>query len=252
MEDAVYQRIVADARELKNLDQKVTKAIVDLNKEELPRLIVQFSELKKQLKTVLIDIPVAKIHDDFARRILVKVNQNEPFQTDRIVQAISSQVDEPVDLDELDNEEFAALAPKLYEWFSHYEYIEGLYEIGSLIVAVSVPPTLVSYLDEARQCYAFQQYNAMNALCRTVLEIALKHYGERKGLLPKVGDKVRDLDEYRPTKLIQLVRDSALRSRTRDLYFKTSTVLHGNKLASAEEAKKTFKEMLGVIQDLYR
>ena len=139
MKDQIHAQIVADAKELKRLDQSVVKAIVDLDKENLTKIMLQFSELKKQVKTTLIDFPVAKVHDPAAREILIKVNQNELFQTDQVLQKLNSEVGETLNLDALDDVEIEALSSKFYESFSHYEYIEGLFEIGSLIVAVSVP-----------------------------------------------------------------------------------------------------------------
>lgn len=146
--------------------------------------------MRKRVKTTLLDFPVAQIHDPGARELLSRINQNDHFEADKIVLAMNTEPGEFVTLENLDAADINRLSSKLYEWFSHYEYIEGLYEIGSLVVGVSVPPALTSYLDEARQCYAFQQYDGMNALSRIVLEVGLKHYAERKKLLYKAAYKI--------------------------------------------------------------
>jgi len=140
MDLKTHGQLVADAKELKKLDQQIVKSLEDGNGKDLPRFIVEFSELRKQVKTALIDFPVAQIHDSAALEVLSKINQNEYFEADKIVLAINTQTGESVALEALEPDDIDELSSKLYEWFSHYEYIEGLYDIGSLIVGVCVPP----------------------------------------------------------------------------------------------------------------
>ncbi|MFC1556954.1 hypothetical protein ACFL6I_19655 [candidate division KSB1 bacterium] len=80
-------------------------------------------------------------------------------------------------LDELAESEIEQLGLDLfYSWFSHYEYIEGFCSIGTLILEKGkIPDYLAHFLDEARICYAFQQYSAVYSLCRTILEITVRN-----------------------------------------------------------------------------
>jgi hypothetical protein len=252
MDLKTHGQLVEDVRALKRLDEYIVTALENFDVEDLGRSIVEFSEMRKRVKTTLLDFSVAQIHDPAARELLSRINQNDHFEADKIVLAMNTESGRSIRLEHLEDADIDKLSSKLYEWFSHYEYIEGLYEIGSLIVGVSVPTALHSYLEEARQCYAFQQYNGMNALCRTVVEIGLKHYAERKKLLHRAAYKIGDLDAYEPGKLIGIVNTPGLREQARNLYCKMSTTLHGTKQINGEEAKSTFKEMLSVVQDLYR
>jgi hypothetical protein len=252
MDAKTHGQLVVDARELKKLDQGVEEALRNFNVRNLSRSIVAFSELRKQIKTTLLDFPVAQIHDPAALEVLSQVNQNASFEADKIVSAINSRSTETVVLDRLEADDIDNLSSKLHEWFSHHDYIEGLYEIGSLIVGGRVPSPLATYLEEARQCYAFQQYNAMNALCRTVLELALQHYADRRNLLSKAIEKIGDHTEYRVCRLIRLVSNPDLRKRTQDLYCKMSTALHGSHLIDRDTARGIFKEVVAIVKDFYR
>jgi len=40
----------------------------------------------------------------------------------------------------------------------------------------NVPPkNIESYISEARYCYAFERYNAVYSLCRTILDVSIKY-----------------------------------------------------------------------------
>jgi hypothetical protein len=111
---------------------------------------VTFAVLRKKIKKDLIDYPAAKIHDTQAQEILSKIIQEEPFQADKFLKAIENKTGESFDFDKLEYDETEELSDIFYSWFSHYEYLEGLYEIGSLIVGFSIPDTLDSSVSEAR------------------------------------------------------------------------------------------------------
>src|SRR5690606_33063529 len=85
--------------------------------------------------------------------------------------------------DELSLDELNDLADlHFHDWFSHYEYVSGMLEAGALVARVeATPPELDAFLQEVRQCYAFQQYLAVCALCRTAIEITLRHLVRLEG-----------------------------------------------------------------------
>jgi hypothetical protein len=164
---------------------------------------------------------------------------------------LESKSEEPIKFEKLDDSEIEELQDLLYVWFSHYDYLEGLYEIGSLIMGYSIPQALMSYVSEARFCYAFQQYNAVYGLCRTILETAIRHRCERKGLIKADDDNIIDFESYRPSELINKAARGELRERVKNIYSNTSTLLHGRKTVSSPDAKKMFKDTLKAVQDLY-
>jgi len=240
-----------DAIELKKLDKQAVKLVLEWNIEELFETLQKYMDLKKKIKKNLIDYPIANIHDNAAQEILRKIQQEEPFQADNILKGIETQTGKSFDYDKLEYDEMEELQDLFYSWFSHYEYLEGLYEIGSLIVRFSIPDTLKAYVSEARTCYAFQQYNAVYGLCRTILEIAIRHRCQRKGIIRHQKENVVDFDEYRPAELINKSTRGALRERVKEIYSDTSALLHGRKTVSSDDAKRMFKDTLKVVQDLY-
>ncbi len=176
-----------------------------------------------------------------------KIQQEEPFQADNILKRIETQTGESFDYDKLEYDEIEELQDLFYSWFSHYEYLEGLYEIGSLVIGFSIPDVLKAYVSEARTCYAFQQYNAVYGLCRTILEITIRHRCQRKGIIRHQEDNIVDFDEYRPGELINKSTRGALRERVKEIYSDTSTLLHGRKTVSSDDAKRMFKDTLKVV-----
>ncbi|MBE9547337.1 MAG: hypothetical protein IMF10_07575 [Proteobacteria bacterium] len=243
--------LTQDAIKLKRIDQLIVKLILEWNIDELFKTIQEFMDLRKKIKKDLIDYPTAKIHDTQAQEILSKIIQEEPFQADNFLKALENKTGESYDFDKLEYDEIEELSDLFYSWFSHYEYLEGLYEIGSLIVGFSIPDTLKSYVSEARTCYAFQQYNAVYGLCRTILEIAIRHRCERKGIIKHQKGKIVDFDVYRPGELINKATRGPLRDKVKEIYSDTSALLHGRKTVNSDDAKKMFKDTLRVVQDLY-
>lgn len=243
--------LTQDAIKLNNLNRMVVKLILEWNVDELSKALKEYLDLKRKIKKSLIDYPVAKIHDKLAQDVLRKITQDEPFQADNILIALESKSDEPVEFEKLDYDEIDELQDILYSWLSHHEYLEGLYDIGSLIIGFTIPKVLESYVSEARKCYAFQQYNAVYGLCRTILETAIRHRCERKGLIRASGTKAIDFESYRPSDLINKATKGQLRERVKNIYSNTSTLLHGRKTVSSGEAKKMFRDTLKAVQDLY-
>jgi len=252
MESTIASELAKDAIELNKLDRTIVRLILEWNVEELFEKIQEFVDLKKKIKKNLIELDTVKIFDHKSQEVLTKINQDEPFQADKFLIALEKQTGESFEFEKLDYEEIEELSDLFYSWFSHYEYLEGLYEIGSLIIGFSVPEELKTYVSEARTSYAFQQYNAVYGLCRTILEIAIRHRCQRKGIIKRQKGNVIDFDEYRPAELINKSTTGNLRDRVKEIYKSTSDLLHGRKTVNSDDAKKMFKATLRVVQDLYR
>lgn len=63
----------------------------------------------------------------------------------------------------------------LYSWFGPNEFIDNLLSIQFLFLKTDrYPREMNRFAIEIRSCYAFQQSTAACALCRTLLEIAVK------------------------------------------------------------------------------
>ncbi len=253
MNSAIEGQLTQNAIKLEKLNRAVVKAVIEWNTDNLSKSLQEYVDLKIKIKTALIDYPVAKIHDHLAKDVLRKIGQGESFQADNLIKILESQSQEAVSLEELDEAEIEKLGSDLfYSWYSHFEYIEALYDIGSLIVSITIPETLRTYVSEARSCYAFQQYNAVYGLCRTILETAIRHTCERKGFIKKSDRNIVDIESYKPAELINKAAKGELRRRLKDIYSNTSTMLHGRKTIKSEDAKTMFRNTLKAVQDLYK
>lgn len=243
--------ILQDVLSLKQSNNEVVKFIVEFDAQKLSIALQAFSDLKKKIKTYLIDNPVLTVHDHAAQDVLIKIQQDYLFEADKIL-TLASNSNDDFEYDSLDFDELNDMQDYLYSWFSHHDYVRGLFDIGSLIVGLSIPESLNIYVSEARECYAFQQYNAVYGICRTVLEIAIRHRCQRKGILKPNKSKVIDIDEYRPSELINKSTQGGLRDRVKNIYRETSSLLHGSKTVNSDDAKHMFKNTLKVVQDLYK
>ena len=252
MNSEIEAQLTQDAIKLDRLNREVVKAVIEWKPDNIGKALKEYVGTKIKIKTALIDYPVAKIHDHLAKNVLSKIGQGESFQADNILKMLESQFQEKVSFESLDDFEIEQLGSDLfYSWYSHYQYIEALYDIGSLIVSITIPETLREYVSEARSCYAFQQYNAVYGLCRIILESAIRHTCERKGFIERRGNVV-DIESYKPAELINQAAKGDLRQRLKEIYSKTSTLLHGRKIIKSEDAKKMFRDTLKAAQDLYK
>jgi len=252
MNSTTEAQLTQNAIKLDRLNREVVKAVIEWNPDNIGKVLQEYVDTRRRIKTALIDYPVAKIHDYRAKNVLSKIGQGESFQADNIIKMLESQSQENMSLEALDDSEIEQLGSDLfYSWYSHYEYIEAFYDIGSLIVSITIPEVLKVYVSEARSCFAFQQYNAVYGLCRTILESAIRHTCERKGFIKKSGNVV-DIEDYKPAELINKVARGNLRDRLKDIYRKTSALLHGRKTITSEDAKEMFRGTLKAVQDLYK
>ncbi len=219
--------LIQSAFELQNIDRAVVRAVVEWNPEQLTELVEKFSLLKTKIKLSMISTSVLKVHDPVAQDILQKISLSEPFQTDIVLKAISGETADARGFKNLSEEELWDLGDKhFYSWFSHYEYVKELFYIGALIVGISVPEALRCYVEEARRCYAFQQYNGVYSLCRTILEAAVRHTCQRNGRLRKLQGNIIDFDAYAPRELIRRACHGSLKDVINRLYNTTSAVIH--------------------------
>jgi hypothetical protein len=238
-----------NAIELKKVNKDVIKAICNGDDEFLRNSLARFIVLKKKIKMDLMECPITKIDDIEAVKVLYKIQQQDSFEADKIFDYIQSNSDQPVDYDSLDEDEVKSLQDVLYVWFGPDQYVRSLYEIGTLVANLSVPSSLKEYVSEARQCYAFQQYNAVYSLCRTIIETAIRNKCQRKGIIPR-RENVAEFINYHPGELINKATAGSLREKAKEIYQKTSVLLHGRKTVDSCEARKMFQETLKLVQEM--
>jgi len=249
--------IVNKALRLKELDKLIIKAIANMEVKQLSKHIVEFRDLRKQVQSYVLEHPVISFQytgePDFLTTIQ-KITSGEPLQVDRVLSDSSflrGELDE-VDIDELGSDLF-------YSWFSHVEYIEGLLEIGALVISCGdIPANLSQFVYEARDCYAFQQYNAVFSLCRTILEVCIKDLSVTYKIIPSDSANVRQI-KSRSLELNELINQlcdknkifRGVRNQLHKIRRETNFIIHGNRIVKKQEAKDMLKDTLSVIHKLY-
>ena len=241
-----------DALELSRLNRLVVKNVAESNLSELGKALDDYVEIKKRVKTKLLDTDTPKIHDKEALKILQKLSEGEKLQADKILAIIEKEEGLQDNFTDLGDYEIESLGDELfYSWFSHYEYICALYRLGSLVVSISVPDHLRRFVSQAKNCYAFQQYGAVYSMCRTILESAVRDICLRRRLISKRHGNAINIEEYRWCDLRDAVATGKLRTQIRDLYSELSSLIHGRKIISKEEAKQAFESTLKAVHALY-
>lgn len=252
--------IIQKALRLKELDKLIIKAIAIWDLDQFSEYVVEFNDAKKHIRSYGLEHPLLnlqEIEDQDARLIIEKIMSGEPLSVEK---AMSGSTIEEFLKGELDENEIENLGSDLfYSWFSHYEYIEGLYEIGTLTLSCGkVPDNLSKYVDEARHCYVFQQYNAVFSLCRTILEVCIKDLAIAYKILPKDSHNVKYMKSRMPD-LFDLINQlcdqfapfKQIKNRLHKIRLQSNFIIHGNRLVKKEEAKDTLKETLLVVHQLY-
>ena len=245
-----------NALRLQEVNRLAVKATIEGALVDLFTLLDEFKNLKKSIKIFLIDTAVPKVDNKKAQMIFKQIVSEHVFEADKMIVNIENITGTDLNVDQLTPDETEQLESDLfYSWFSGYEYVNALYEIGSLILTISVPKILEDFVREARSCFAFQQYNALYSLCRTIIEVAIRDICTRKGFIKAKDDNVIIFEQYQKDNISQLINKitrGRLRFKIKDIYYgKTSFLIHGHKTATRIEAKSIFRETMTSIQELY-
>jgi hypothetical protein len=237
------EQLAENAKKLKEYNRQAIKVFVEGNIQALAIIISEYNSLKKSIRISDIDLNTITIPDREVKDIYVKVFSDK-LVIDKIIKAIDSE--EPVD--DLSDDEIDNLSDLLYAKFSHYEYVRNLYKINSLVLTRRVPRNMEIFVSEARYCFAYEQYNAVYSLCRTILEIVLKYLYCIKNLKNinttklSIYSYIKDLCK----------NDNIMKEKLTNLYYgKLSDLIHGKKVVNRTEAINRFHDTLEVIQELY-
>ena len=241
-----------DLLKLAALDRRVIRTFMESDWEGLKTALNEYQILRRDIRARLLDQTVVSISDPDAVALLQKITTGEGLPTDKVLQHLHSLSDSEETLEEFDDIEFEALGSDLfYSWFSHYEYIRGLAELRPLAVSGSVGEGVSRLLQQVKDCYAFQQYDAAYSLCRTALEASIRDICLRRKLFPKVDENVILFEKFNWSQLRDKVSSGALQRQLRTLYADLSAVLHGRRSVSRDEARCAFENTLHIIERLY-
>ncbi len=243
----------------------------------LGALVEEHGQIKRSIKQHFLDSPAALLPDDASRDVRATVQRivlGKKLPLEEVVSdtPLSDLFDDEHTFDELDE-----LAEEhFFPWYSHYEYVSGMLEVGALVARADDTPTeFGSFLQEMRQCYAFEQYLAVCVLCRTVIEIALRHlcqlegffdpehqnygitksYYERKAREQNRSFRIPEDYQMQPADLRALLDRSnhfkKFRGPISDLYADLSRIVHGNRTVSKSEAREFARDTIQLLHDLY-
>ena len=241
-----------DAIHLAELDRRVVKAVIEWKHDELAKAIGAYETLRKNLKERLLAQPVVSVDDGEATEILRKISSGEGLPSDRAIKRLEAYADAKEHIGDFDPEDIEHLGDRfLHSWFSHHEYVAGLNELSSLILRVSVPETLTQLVDDAKKCYAFEQYNATYGLCRILIEASVRDICFKKQLLPEGADNIVYIEKNKGSDFRKKVSAGELGERLKALYGELSSLIHARKTINREEARRGFAETVQLIQDLY-
>lgn len=250
------------ALQLLTISEGIRDAVERNDTTSFKRLVLEFVRSKKELRTLLgpeggpiVNLPGAAA--ERARKVLNDIARQAPLDIEVFFAeaGLSDLLDDKLTLNETDDIGHDVF----YSWFSHHEYVEGLYEIGSLILAAgALPANLSTFVQEARHCYAFQQYSAVFALSRTILEIALRDLCLKHGVLEQDQGNIKQL-KTRFLSLYDMVTDicakvpafAVLQEELNGIRAKSNYIVHGNRPVTGKEAKSILHDALHAVHRLY-
>ena len=180
----------------------------------------RFEILKSAVKAMLLDRDVEPVVDDEQRAILRELYESKG-----------------IELSDGEIDEF--YSDVLYTWMSHIDYVKALAELRPLIPPHDVPEKVEGLVRQARNCYALQQYDAVIAICRTLVEASLRDVFQIGG------------DDIKPHELIQKVSDGPLKCELRILYKRQCRVVHAQCSAGSGDACDVYWITLQGIERLY-
>jgi len=241
-----------DLLSLDVIDRRIVKAVVERDGENLITAVSEYESLRKSIRTRLLSQSVTSVDNARAIDLLRKITTGDGLPTDKLISHMVSITGSDQLPEEFSEEELATLGSDLfYSWFSHVEYITGLAELRPLIIRASVGENVTQLVRQIKDCYAFQQYEAAYSLCRTVIEASIRDICFRCQLFPNLGENVILFEKFNWGQLREKVSSGSLEEQLKLIYAELSTVLHGRKTVSKDEARHAFENTLQVVEKLY-
>jgi len=244
------------AHKLQSLNDQIIESIDPVDIDKFEKAMLDYYGLKNEICAVLLDYPVAKLHDKEVRELLSQATSKEGLEIEILladhlndlgIKKKPHEIFDPYGFDEYDQ----LASDHLFSWFGPEAYIKNLFIAGYLILGTAVPSHFKKFVDQARQCFAFEQYLAVYSLCRTILEIAVRDVGQKKGILPRDKGKVKHDVLRRFQEMKRKVVPKSLREEVENIYDKASGLIHGNKTVKKSEAIDLLRRTLKVVQNLY-
>jgi len=268
---------------LEDMFGEVLESLTSKKDEAYLKAISEYTDLKKEILLSLFEAPIHQTdtkHFVELRKTLQRLTLNgDPFLPDKNkIGAEFKEVTEALyhDLDiRLTNQEYDKLGEEhFYSWFSGEEYAKALIKSQLLFLkAERIPKELSDFANEIRSCFAFQKYIASYALCRTLLEIAVRgifesnklHRYETKFAKPTIeyfNEKIKSenqstIDKFDPNLfdrieiLIKLHKFQNLKNDLHEVRILGNSIVHGNRTANKETAMEMIQKTFNLVHNLY-
>ena len=219
----------------------------------IEQLALKLSELQQQASIILKEGEIEDWVDSVAQQMVVlKKIQNLLLNksTFTLKNPEAKRILKNIELSDFDNIEEACL-DILYHWFDPHDYVFRISEVKALLAPINIPKTLHQFIHEARQCYAFQQFNAVCSLSRTILEAAINDVCVRTGRMPKRRIQEDDFSDLSFRDRVKKIVAPKYEERLCDHYHLLCRVIHGSTLVSDDESLKALLETLAYVSNLY-
>ncbi len=250
--------LVNNAFELKR------KLVLKISQNELDESFIEevykLADIIKKLKLILADKYIFEnLSDEKIINLVSKFSLNQFFDKNNDIEQRLSKFLEPL-TGFNDDEKWDIGVKVFYSWFSHYDYIDAMLELGVLTYKYSFPKKIRALFLEARNCYAFQQYTATVSLLRTLLENVLIDISKRLGVYSDIIEKINSgINKNKKRfyfnlflgELFKDKKNTALCKKCKKMYYDTSAVIHTGKKVNPYKAKKYFNEMVILVHNLY-
>lgn len=241
-----------DALRLAEIDRRIIRALIEKNTDDLGPAISAYLELRGDLRKRLLHHPAAAIENTAAADVLRKVAGGDGLPSDEVIERLVRHSGADYNIDTFTDGELDELGRELfYPWFSHYDYVAALAELRPLVLHHPVPDLVARLVAEIRECYAFQQYDAAYSMCRTLIEASIRDVCVRRNLFPDLDKNIILFGKYHWGTLRDKVASGRIRDKLNDLYSELSTLVHGRKSVTQQEARRAFKKTLEVVETLY-
>ena len=192
-------QLVGIARELTETQREVI-GILALDSEawkwdRVPELLASYDDARRRLRQLVGDDSVVTLPDPghaAARGVLQQALLGD-LPLDRLLASGRSG-----NAPSFTTEELEPLAEQMLTWFSQYTYAQNRLSGAVLVLnAGSFGGHAAEFVGEIVECFAFEQYTAVYALCRTALEASLRPVYQAHGLADpdsanshRVGERV--------------------------------------------------------------
>jgi len=195
MNPETEKKLLALAREIKELDKAIIKEIAEKGKEGT-NLRTRFYEVAEEIKNILAEeSPLDGIRDPVVRDILRKVRDRNYFLLDKEARELENMIKKlPPDIvEKIENilrskgievaeseidEEISRVtmqfSEEIHEKVDAFEYFERKKEIGTIISDTKLPKRIHAYFGEIRECFLLGLMYPAVGLCRVLIEIAFK------------------------------------------------------------------------------